>query len=39
MDDFLEALRAAGHETSRTHFGGTTFKTDADVAEIRDAVE
>ncbi|CAI48188.1 tRNA (guanine(26)-N(2))-dimethyltransferase [Natronomonas pharaonis DSM 2160] len=39
MDDFLAALRAAGHEASRTHYGGTTFKTDADVADIRNAVE
>jgi tRNA (guanine26-N2/guanine27-N2)-dimethyltransferase len=38
MDEFVEALRAAGHEASRTHYGGTTFKTDADVAEIREAV-
>jgi len=38
MDDFLGALRTAGHDASRTHYGGTTFKTDADVAEIRDAV-
>jgi tRNA (guanine26-N2/guanine27-N2)-dimethyltransferase len=39
MDDFLADLRDAGHETSRTHFGGTTFKTSADVTETRDAVE
>ncbi|WP_276273155.1 tRNA (guanine(26)-N(2))-dimethyltransferase [Haloarcula litorea] len=37
MDAFLAKLRAAGHAASRTHYGGTTFKTDADVAEIRDA--
>ncbi len=37
MDDFLEKLRAAGFEGSRTHYGGTTFKTDADVVEIREA--
>ncbi|GGL28428.1 tRNA (guanine(10)-N(2))-dimethyltransferase [Halarchaeum grantii] len=36
MDEFLGALRDAGHAASRTHYGGTTFKTDADVAEIRD---
>ncbi|MFP4530827.1 MAG: tRNA (guanine(26)-N(2))-dimethyltransferase [Halodesulfurarchaeum sp.] len=29
MDEFLEALREAGHGASRTHYGGTTFKTDA----------
>ncbi|MFC7167389.1 tRNA (guanine(26)-N(2))-dimethyltransferase [Halospeciosus flavus] len=38
MDDFLAVLRDAGHEASRTHFGGTRFKTEADVGEIREAV-
>ncbi|WP_181691467.1 tRNA (guanine(26)-N(2))-dimethyltransferase [Natronomonas sp. LN261] len=38
MDDFLELLEAAGYEASRTHYGGTTFKTDADVTAIREAV-
>ncbi|WP_299335333.1 tRNA (guanine(26)-N(2))-dimethyltransferase [Haloplanus sp.] len=37
MDDFLDDLRAAGFEASRAHYGGTTFKTDAGVTEIRDA--
>ncbi len=37
MDDFLAALRDAGYEASRTHYGGTTFKTTASVAEIREA--
>ncbi|WP_136689423.1 tRNA (guanine(26)-N(2))-dimethyltransferase [Halorhabdus amylolytica] len=37
MDDFLDALREAGYAASRTHYGGTTFKTDADVVEIRKA--
>jgi tRNA (guanine26-N2/guanine27-N2)-dimethyltransferase len=37
MDDFLAALRAAGHDASRTHYGGTTFKTTASVAEARAA--
>ncbi|WP_123535836.1 tRNA (guanine(26)-N(2))-dimethyltransferase [Halosimplex salinum] len=37
MDEFLDRLRDAGHAASRTHYGGTTFKTDADVAEIRAA--
>jgi tRNA (guanine26-N2/guanine27-N2)-dimethyltransferase len=39
MDDFLEKLRAAGYEASRAHYGGTTFKTDADVAAVREATE
>jgi tRNA (guanine26-N2/guanine27-N2)-dimethyltransferase len=37
MDDFLAALRAAGHGASRTHYGGTRFKTTATVAEARQA--
>jgi len=37
MDEFLALLRAAGFAASRTHFGGTTFETDADVAQIRAA--
>ncbi len=37
MDEFLAELRTAGFAASRTHYGGTTFKTDASVAEIRDA--
>jgi len=38
MDDFLEELRAAGYEASGTQYGGTTFKTTADVTEIEAAV-
>jgi tRNA (guanine26-N2/guanine27-N2)-dimethyltransferase len=37
MSDFLGALRGAGFAASRTHYGGTTFKTDATVTEMRDA--
>ena len=37
MDEFLEELRAAGYEASRTHYGGTTLKTTADVGEIEAA--
>ncbi|MFC3960288.1 tRNA (guanine(26)-N(2))-dimethyltransferase [Halovivax cerinus] len=37
MDDFLATLRAAGYEATPAHYGGTTFKTDADVSEIRAA--
>ncbi|WP_227353221.1 tRNA (guanine(26)-N(2))-dimethyltransferase [Haladaptatus salinisoli] len=37
MDEFLTRLRDAGYEASRTHYGGTTFKTPASVAEIRTA--
>ncbi len=34
MNEFLDTLREAGHTASRTHYGGTTFKTDASRAEI-----
>jgi tRNA (guanine26-N2/guanine27-N2)-dimethyltransferase len=37
MDDFLAALRERDFAASRTHYGGTTFKTDASVAEMREA--
>jgi tRNA (guanine26-N2/guanine27-N2)-dimethyltransferase len=36
MDEFLDALRDAGYSASRTHYGGTTLKTDADVTAIRE---
>ncbi|SFB82590.1 N(2),N(2)-dimethylguanosine tRNA methyltransferase [Halobiforma haloterrestris] len=39
MDEFLADLRDAGYEASRAHYGGTTFKTDASVGEIREATE
>jgi len=39
MSAFLDRLEAAGYETSRTHYGGTTFETDATVPEIRTATE
>ncbi|EMA36316.1 tRNA (guanine(26)-N(2))-dimethyltransferase [Halobiforma nitratireducens] len=39
MDEFLADLRDAGYEASRAHYGGTTFKTDASVDEIREATE
>jgi len=37
MDEFLGKLRDAGFEASRTHYGGTTFKTPATVERIREA--
>ena len=37
MEDFLARLRAAGYEASRTHYGGTTLKTTADIGEIEAA--
>ena len=39
MDDFLADLRDAGYEASFTHYGGTTFKSNASVAEIFEATE
>ncbi len=38
MDEFLDALHDAGFTASRTHYGGTTFKTRASIAEIEAAV-
>ncbi|WP_436936214.1 tRNA (guanine(26)-N(2))-dimethyltransferase [Halovenus marina] len=35
MDEFLDQIRASGYDASRTHYGGTTFKTTASVEEIR----
>jgi tRNA (guanine26-N2/guanine27-N2)-dimethyltransferase len=39
MDTFLDALRNAGHDASRTQYGGTTFETPASIDEIRAATE
>ena len=35
IEPFLTALRDAGYEASRTHYGGTTFKTTAPVTTIK----
>lgn len=37
MDDVITSLHDQGYAASRTHYGGTTFKTTATVSEIRDA--
>lgn len=37
MDDFLDALRAAGFEASRAHYHGTAFRTTASVEQMREA--
>jgi tRNA (guanine26-N2/guanine27-N2)-dimethyltransferase len=39
MEGFLDRLRSAGHEASRTHYGGTTFKTTATVSDVRAATD
>lgn len=36
IDDFLAGIRDGGYRCSRTHYGGTTFKTDAPVGVIRE---
>ncbi|MFB6071391.1 MAG: tRNA (guanine(26)-N(2))-dimethyltransferase [Halobacterium sp.] len=38
MDEFLDRLRDAGLAASRTHFGGTTFKTDGTLADVEAAI-
>jgi len=38
MDEFLDQLRDAGLAASRTHFGGTTFKTDGALADVEAAI-
>ncbi|MFC3477539.1 tRNA (guanine(26)-N(2))-dimethyltransferase [Halobacterium litoreum] len=38
MDEFLDQLRDAGLDASRTHFGGTTFKTDGTLADVEAAI-
>ncbi len=38
MDEFIGALRAAGHEATRAHYRGTAVKTTASIPEMREAV-
>ncbi|WP_435196490.1 tRNA (guanine(26)-N(2))-dimethyltransferase [Natronomonas sp. EA1] len=38
LDDFFDLLEEGGFEASRTHYGGTTFKSDASVSEIESLV-
>ncbi|WP_440953798.1 tRNA (guanine(10)-N(2))-dimethyltransferase [Methanococcoides sp. FTZ1] len=38
MDTFIEALRGTGASVSRTHFSGTSFKTDAVLETINDVL-
>jgi tRNA (guanine26-N2/guanine27-N2)-dimethyltransferase len=35
IESLIEAFKASGFEASRTHFSGTSFRTDAPVAEIK----
>ena len=39
MDEVLDRLREAGFEASRSHYGGTTFKTDAGIEDIEAATD
>ena len=39
LETFLEDIRDAGFEASPAHYGGTCFKTDATVEEIREAAQ
>jgi tRNA (guanine26-N2/guanine27-N2)-dimethyltransferase len=38
IEGFLAVLRDRGFAASRTHFSGTSFKTDADICEIEDVL-
>ncbi len=37
MEDVIDRLHEQGYSASRTHYGGTTFKSTASVSEIREA--
>ncbi|WP_313693028.1 tRNA (guanine(26)-N(2))-dimethyltransferase [Halorarum halobium] len=37
MDEFVETLRSAGFDASRAHYAGTALKSDATIAEMREA--
>jgi len=39
LETFLDDIREAGFEASPAHYGGTCFKTDANVEEIREAAQ
>ena len=38
MNQLMDALKGAGFRASRTHFSGTSFKTDAGVTEIKEVM-
>lgn len=38
IEILIEALKANGFEASRTHFSGTSFKTDAPISEIKEII-
>lgn len=39
IETLIEALKAGGFEASRTHFSGTSFRTDAPIAEIKKIIQ
>jgi tRNA (guanine26-N2/guanine27-N2)-dimethyltransferase len=38
MDVFITKLKESGFKVSRTHFSGTSFKTDASIVQIKDVL-
>jgi tRNA (guanine26-N2/guanine27-N2)-dimethyltransferase len=38
IEILIEALKAQGFEASRTHFSGTSFRTDAPITEIKEII-
>lgn len=38
MEEFIEALKYTGYLASRTHFSGTSFKTNANILQILDVL-
>ncbi len=38
MDVFIDKLSESGFKVSRTHFSGTSFKTDANIMQIKDVL-
>ena len=39
IEVLIEALRAYGFEASRTHFSGTSFRTDAPILKIKEIIK
>jgi tRNA (guanine26-N2/guanine27-N2)-dimethyltransferase len=39
IETLLEAMRAHGFEASRTHFSGTSFRTDAPIDKIKEVIK
>ena len=39
METLVEAVKAHGFEASRTHFSGTSFRTDAPIDRIKEIIK